>query len=112
MTITIESITRDQRSVLVYAEHCAVEHGGLLEGIRMNPDDHTALIQLEIAGFLTSGRVPGKMLGSFRVRQVTHWCDLTDAGWDLAAQLRRARSETPNQARKQVDAVLAEREAA
>lgn len=109
MTITIETITREQRSILVYAENCAVEHGGLLEGIRMNVDDHHALVELEAAGILAHGRVPGKLLGSFRERQVTHWCDLTDAGWELATQLRRLRSKKANTARAKVDAVLAQR---
>lgn len=107
--ITIDTITRDQRSILMYAETCAVDHGGLLEGIRMNSDDIAALDQLEAAGIVKYGRVPGKMLGSFRVRQATHWCDLTEAGWALAYALRRARAAKPDANRKKVDAVFAER---
>lgn len=109
MSLTPDTITREQRSILMYAETCAVEHGGLLEGIRMNADDHVALTQLAVEGILNYGRIPGKLLGTFKVRQATHWCDLTEAGWALAHQLRRARAAKPDAARQKVDAVLAER---
>jgi hypothetical protein len=111
MTITPETVTRDQRSALLYVESCAVEYGGLLEGIRMNEADHKALTELSDAGFLTYGRIPGKMLGTFQ-RGVTHWCDLTETGWALAQQLRRARAAKPNASRQKVDAYFAERAAA
>lgn len=107
-TITLDTITRDQRSILLYAEACAVDYGGLLEGIRMNKDDHAALAELAAAGILTHGRIPGKMLGTFQ-RNVTNWCDLTEAGWALAHQLRRARAAKPEPSREKVNAVLAER---
>jgi len=108
MTITSETITRDQRNILMYAETCAVDYGGLLEGIRMNAADLVALDQLEAAGILKHGRIPGKLLGTF-ARSVSYWCDLTEAGWTLAYQLRRERAMKPNSARQTVDAVLAER---
>ena len=112
MKITIETITRDQRSILLYAEHCAVEQGGLLDGVRLNAADLGALVQLEDAGILAHGRIPGRLLGSFKDHRIqpTHSCDLTDTGWELAALLRRERSVRPNKARKQVDAVLDEQE--
>lgn len=108
MTITTETITRAQRSALLYAESCAVDDGGLLEGIRLNKDDHAALDELQQAGILTWGRTPGRLLGKF-TRNVTHWCDLTEAGWTLASQLRRARAAKPNASREKVNAVMAER---
>ena len=111
MSLTPDTMTRDQRSILLYAESCAVEHGGLLEGIRMNKDDHAALDDLAQAGMLTWGRTPGKLLGTFQ-RNVTHWCDLTEAGWALAFQLRRERAAKPNASRQKVDAYFAERDAA
>jgi|GEM_PF-4420500 len=107
-TITLDTITREQRSILMYAETCAVDYGGLLEGIRMNTADHDALKELVAAGMLTYGRIPGKLLGTF-ARSVSYWCDLTEAGWALAFQLRRARAAKPEQCRQVVDAVMAER---
>lgn len=110
-TTTLDTITRDQRSILMYAETCAVDHGGLLEGIRMNKDDHAALAELAAAGILTHGRIPGKLLGTFAAHRIqpSHWCDLTEAGWELAHALRQARAARPHQPREIVNAVLAER---
>lgn len=109
--ITPEALTRNQSSALLYVETCCVDFGGLLEGTRMNEDDRDALDQLAAAGALKWGRIPGRLLGSFQ-RQVTHWCDLTDEGWALAHQLRRARAARCNGPRDKVNALLAEREAA
>lgn len=46
----ISGFDRDQRSMMLYAESCCVDHGGLLIGIRMNAEDHEAA-----AGFVTAG---------------------------------------------------------
>lgn len=89
MNITPESMTRVERSVLLYAETTMVDYGGLMEGPRLNGDDHTALNRLQEAGMLTWGRVPGRLLGQFTSRHITHWVELTEAGWALAHQLRR-----------------------
>lgn len=112
MTITTATITREQRSALLYAESCAVDHSGLLEGLRINSTDLVALDELEAAGMVTHGRIPGKLLGSFRVRHATHWCDLTDAGWALAHELRRMLAAKPDAKRQRVNNALAEREIA
>jgi hypothetical protein len=106
MTITPETVTRDQRNVLLYVESCAVDYGGLLDNQYMNTADHDALKELAELGILTYGRIPGKLLGTF-ARSVTLWCDLTEAGWTLAHQLRRARAAKPNASREKVDAYRA-----
>lgn len=89
---TAEAMTRDERSCLVYVESCAVDCGGMLTGERMNADDHAALKRFAEDGLLTSGRIPACLLGK-GPRGLTHWAKLTDAGWSLAHQLRRARAE-------------------
>jgi hypothetical protein len=107
MSLTPETITREQASILLYVESCAVEYGGLLEGVRINATDLRALVSLTEAGYLTFGRIPGKLLGSFQ-RGVTHWCDLTDAGWALAHQMRRARAARSHATRGRIDLYIAE----
>lgn len=106
--IDLDALTRDERNALLYAETCVVDYGGLLEGIRMNEDDHRALDEFQAEGLLTWGRIPGTLLTSFS-RQVTHWVTFTDGAWTLANRLRRARAEKPNTARQKVDEYLAER---
>jgi len=92
-TFTPESLTKVQRSILLYAETCMVDYGGLLEGKRMNADDIEALEDMQDAGLLRFGRVPGRLLGSFIGRDVTHWVEFTDAAWALAFAVRRFRAE-------------------
>lgn len=110
MTLTLENISRDQRSILMYAETCAVDYGGLLEGSKMNAADLAALSTLIDGGILTFGRIPGRLVGTFR-RPITHWCELTEAGWALSHQLRRARAAKVEPTRAAINAVLAERAA-
>ena len=97
MTTTIKfepaELTKVQRSILLYAECCLVDYGGLLEGSRMNADDLGALREFHDAGLLRFGRVPGSLLGSFIGRSITHWVVFTPAGWDLAHATRRLQSE-------------------
>lgn len=104
----IDNLSDDQRRLLLYVESCCVEHGGLMESQRLNHGDHGPLDQLEGSCILTWGRIPSRLLGQFQ-RNVTHWCDLTDAGWALAHQLRRQQAAKPDEARAQVNAALAER---
>lgn len=110
MTLAPDNISRDQRSLLMYAETCAVDHGGLLEGSKMNAADLAALSTLADGGILTFGRIPGRLVGTFR-RPITHWCDLTEAGWALAHQLRRARAAKVEPTRAAINAVRAARAA-
>lgn len=109
-TIDITTLTKIERSIILYAESCSVDYGGLLEGTRMNRDDMDALARFKAEGILDYGRVPAALLGTF-ARNVTHWCDLTDAGWDLAHKLRRAHAAKKAGGRTRVDKAFAEREA-
>jgi hypothetical protein len=91
--LTAASMSKDERSFLLYVETQCVDAGGLLEGIRMNEADHEAAIRFEAAGLMRFGRMPARLLGSKYGPQRTHYAELTDAGWELAGLLRRRRSE-------------------
>lgn len=89
-----QDLTKTERSALLYAETTLVDYGGLMEGKRLNGQDHDALNRLQSAGMLTWGRVPAKLLGSFiGGRDITHWVSFNDVGWQLAAQVRRERCD-------------------
>ena len=60
-TIDITTLTKVERSIILYAESCSVEYGGLLEGMRMNEDDLVALRKFE-EGILSFGRCPAALL--------------------------------------------------
>lgn len=90
----VAELTRDERSVLLYAESCMVDQGGLLEGARMNASDFEALNKFQAEGLLIWGRIPGAMLGKhgFSKSSPTHWVRFATEAWALAAELRQRRS--------------------
>lgn len=112
-TINIETMTKVERSILLYAETCCVDYGGLLEGQRMNADDMAALKKFEEAGILEYGRIPFKLLGPLGSygRKPTHWITFTDAAWEVAHALRRRCSHKASVSRQKVDEALADRAA-
>ncbi len=91
--IQSDKLSKDERDALIYAESCLVEYGGLLEGMRMNSEDLKALAMFKEQGLLDFGRVPGKLVGNFVGRSITHWVEFKDGAWQLAHQLRRERCE-------------------
>ena len=97
-----ETMTRDQRSQLLYAETCVVDGGGLMVGVKMNADDHAAMNAFQESGLLVWGRIPGWLLGMTpsqdgeklptRPDGVTHWVQFGERAWELAHALRKARA--------------------
>lgn len=90
----LDGLTKAQRSILAYAECCAVDAGGLMESIRMNQEDHHNLQLFALAGLLRYGRVHSSLLGTGPANtSYTHWVELTDAGRLLVALVREKRAE-------------------
>lgn len=108
MQLTPDTMTKDERSMLVYAETCVVDYSGLLEGQRMNRADMEALKKFKAAGLLDYGRIPAALLD--RSYGKTHWVTFNESAWTLAHQLRRVRAQQISTTRKAVDAALAERQ--
>lgn len=108
MEFTPETLSKNERSALMYAEACTVDNSGLLEAIRMNGDDFAAFDKFKAAGILNWGRVPAHSQAFDKGR--THWVTLSDTGWELAAKCRRFRSLQIGPWRREVDAMLAEKE--
>jgi hypothetical protein len=106
----ISNLTKTERSLLLYAECCCVDHGGLLVGARMNTDDIVALRKFKQLGMLDFGRIPAAMLTGGLMGE-THWVTLCDSGWSLATRLRIGRAAKSTAKRRQVNDLLAERQA-
>lgn len=117
----IESLTKTERSILLYCETRLVDGGGLLQPARMNAEDHEALNKFKAAGILDWGRIPFRTM-----EQLTHpedhphmpglrlsyWVTFHDEAWEMTHKLRRKRadfSNSPN--RRKVEAALRERAA-
>lgn len=108
---TPDSMSKNERSALLYAESCAVDRSGLLQGARINADDIAVFKAFEEHGLMKFGRIPARLIGCVGGEPSyynTHWVTLTDAGWALAGQCRQLRSKQIGQNRLQVDAALAE----
>lgn len=94
----IETMTKDEKSCLLYIETCCVDRGGLLEGCRLNAADHVAIGLFKTKGLLSrAGRIPAKMIEN----SDTHYAELSEAGWERAHQLRRWRARPEARFRRQ-----------
>lgn len=91
--ITVENVTKDERSLMLYAETCMVDYGGLLEGVRMNEKDMEALASYKAQGLLDYGRIPHRAMEAMVARACTMWVEFTPKGWEFAHALRRAQCE-------------------
>lgn len=104
--MNINEMTKDEKSMLVYIESCNVDGDCLLVGARMNEADIVAMKKFQQEGLLLkSGRIPWKMINGNR----THYAELSEAGWELAHQLRKQRSVHKNDYAKSVFEAVEER---
>lgn len=96
----LKQLTKDQRSLLLYFETCAVDQGGLVDVRRMNAEDLALAAAWCRSGFVRFGRVraadAARMTGAY---QGTHWCELSETAWRLAHAERRARQGRLSQKR-------------
>lgn len=106
------TLTKDQTSLLLYVEACVVDDRGYLDSRKMNADDFALLrdfiesgVVKEHPDVLPSGRVPRAVIegrvaaGTTLARYKTTRVVLTDEGWRLAHEARRARGERAAEAR-------------
>lgn len=94
---TLEKMTKDERSLLLYLESRAVDQGGLVDTRHMNSDDIKIAQKWDEEGFIKYGRVcfkdaqrlsnPG--LGG---KKNTAWVELSDEAWLVAHAERKERA--------------------
>lgn len=112
-TIDITTLTREEKSILLYAETCMVDRSGLMVGARINAADIAALKKFEADGALAFGRIPHHCIGTLRHDgpgvESTHWITFKEPAWHAAHALRRLRAEQIGPNRRKVDEALAER---
>jgi len=83
----LEEMSRDERSLLLYFESCAVDYIGRVNLIRTNPQDRKIIVLWEKSNFIKFGRVKFGDHNS----QGGHWVELSEEAWALAHQERKAR---------------------
>jgi len=92
---SLDTMTSDERSLLLYLETRAVDHGGLVDTIHMNKEDMDIAKEWDKEGFVKFGRIKFHSIAvivvSGRTKASTYWCELSDEAWNLAHAERKAR---------------------
>lgn len=92
----LEKMNKNERSLLLFLETCAVDQGGRVDTRCMNSDDVALAKTWNESGFVEFGRIQAKdIFHSSRLltESFTHWCQLSDDAWRLAHEERRARAK-------------------
>lgn len=88
-------LTKEQKSMLLYAETCMVDNRGRIDGRRINKTDIKSAEELKKMGLLDFGRIKFSGISELQsrlIRTSTHWVRFTEEGWAAAHALRRERS--------------------
>jgi len=100
--MNFDDMTKEEKSLLLYFECRAVDHGGLVDTRHMNADDMAIAKYWNDVGFVRFGRLTMESIKSFShlAAQITHWCELSDNAWSIAHAERRARYHRIHSKRK------------
>lgn len=85
----LDEMSKDEKSLLLYFEVRAVDHGGRCDGRQMNADDFKIAKKWNKEGFIKFGRIVTRDI----VNNLTNWCTLSPDAFILAHQERIARAE-------------------
>jgi len=83
---SLDTMTSDERSLLLYFETRAVDHGGLVDVKHMNKEDMEIAEKWDKEGFVKFGRIK-----FHSIAVSSHWCELSDEAWNIAHAERKAR---------------------
>lgn len=84
----LSQMSRDERSLLIFLETCAVDYCGRVNAARMNQLDAEITDRWKEEGFVDFGRIASKDHNG----QGAHWVELSANAWELAHLERRARA--------------------
>jgi hypothetical protein len=86
-----ETMTRDEKSLLLYFETCAVDKSGRVDMEKMNDVDRANAERWDKLNFVEYGRI---VFADIKAdSSLTHYCRLSDEAFEAAAQLRAARAK-------------------
>lgn len=86
---TLETMTKEERSLLLFLETCAVDNIGRVKTKHMNVNDFIIAEKWNKEKFLYFGRIYSKDITDAG----SHWCILTDEAWQLASEERKGRAK-------------------
>jgi hypothetical protein len=84
---SLENMSRDERSLLLFLETCAVDNGGKVDTRHMNSEDLELAKTWGEEGFIEFGRIK---MHDIKYNK-THWVILSDDAWELTHKERRNR---------------------
>ena len=92
----LAEMTRDERSLILFLETQAVDHGGVVDVAHMNREDFDIAKRWDEAGLLAFGRIASKYISqrppSGRSNP-THWVHFSPDAYALVHEERSARAE-------------------
>lgn len=90
----LSDMTKDERSLLLFLETCAVDCGGLVDVKHINREDMALVKKWDESEFIRFGRVRFDDIERLRIGHThyTHWCELSELAFTLAHEERRARA--------------------
>jgi hypothetical protein len=90
--MNLEEMSKDERSLLLYIESCAVDYAGLVHSLKINEADYTLLKEWDASGFISWSRITFKSLQLLSDKHRTTFVRLSEEAWILAHQERRNRA--------------------
>lgn len=78
---TLDAMSRDERSLLLYLETRAVDHGGLVAPVHMNAADFDITKRWNEAGFLRFSRMLSEYINDTRLARSSHVVELGEMAW-------------------------------
>lgn len=88
---SLADMTKAERSLLLYLETRAVDHGGIVTTPQLNDDDFAVVERWKENGFVEFERLTRASIE--KLRGSTHWVRLSESAWRIAHEERRARHE-------------------
>jgi len=84
----LDTMTKDERSLLLFLESRATDQSGRVQTRHMNEADMKIVERWNAEGFVKFGRIRSADLSDLG----SHWCFLSDEAWTLAHAERKARA--------------------
>ncbi len=88
----LENMTKDEKSLLLFLETCAVDQGGLVNIRHMNNEDVSIAKEWNKMRFILFGRVSFASIERLFDKGRTNWCRLSNEAFQIVSQERFARA--------------------
>jgi hypothetical protein len=88
-------MTKEEKSLLLFLETCAVDSGGEVDSRHMNADDFKTAEKWKKSGYILFGRICSVDISNNK----TNWVELSDCAWSDAHKERKERFSRINSKR-------------